>query len=146
MSRTWEVTWPCRKQHVGWPTVQMVCSWRSRVCSLSTVTLVHGTRNFIYAHNKARPFKTPTNGQQQHCAHRSQCHRQCKLAVTWAEELQACHSYIHYGVQRTVLTFRHRASYILGQAFHYSPENAFYILNQQIYFIVWYLLDRASLI
>ena len=27
------------------------------------------------------------------------------------------------------LTFRHRASCILGQAFHYSPENAFYIFN-----------------
>ena len=34
------------------------------------------------------------------------------------------------------LTFSHRASYILGQAFHYSPENAFYIFNQQIYFII----------
>ena len=34
----------------------------------------------------------------------------------------------------------------IGQAFHYSPENAFYIFNQQIYFIIWYLLDRASLI
>ena len=45
-----------------------------------------------------------------------------------------------------VLTFRHRASCILGQAFHYTPENAFYIFNQQIYFIIWYLLDRASLI
>ena len=45
-----------------------------------------------------------------------------------------------------MLTFRHRASCILGQAFHYSPENAFYIFNQQIYFIIWYLLDRASLI
>ena len=44
------------------------------------------------------------------------------------------------------LTFRHRASSILGQAFRYSPENAFYIFNQQIYFIIWYLLDRASLI
>ena len=43
------------------------------------------------------------------------------------------------------LTFRHRASCILGQAFHSSPENAFYIFNQQIYFIIWYLLDRASL-
>ena len=53
-------------------------------------------------------------------------------------------------VQVTVLffylTFRHRASCILGQALHYSPENAFYIFNQQIYFIIWYLLDRASLI
>ena len=46
----------------------------------------------------------------------------------------------------TSLTFRHRASCILGQTFRYSPENAFYIFNQQIYFIIWYLLDRASLI
>ena len=35
------------------------------------------------------------------------------------------------------LTFRHRsASCILGQAFRYSPENAFYIFNQQIYLII----------
>ena len=45
------------------------------------------------------------------------------------------------------LTFRHRACVLcIGQAFHYSSENAFYIFNQQIYFIIWYLLDRASLI
>ena len=47
---------------------------------------------------------------------------------------------------KTRLSFRHRASCILRKAFHYSPENAFYIFNQQIYFIIWYLLDRASLI
>ena len=34
----------------------------------------------------------------------------------------------------------------IGQDFSCSPENAFYIFNQQIYFIIWYLLDRASLI
>jgi len=34
------------------------------------------------------------------------------------------------------LTFRHRASCILGQAFHYSPENALYIFNQQMYIII----------
>ena len=34
------------------------------------------------------------------------------------------------------LTFRHRASCIQGQAFRYSPENAFYIFNQQIYLII----------
>jgi len=45
-----------------------------------------------------------------------------------------------------LLTFRHRASSILGQAFRYSTENAHYIFNQQIYFISWYLLHRASLI
>jgi len=33
------------------------------------------------------------------------------------------------------LSFRHRESCILGQAFSYSSENAFYIFNQQIYFI-----------
>ena len=31
---------------------------------------------------------------------------------------------------RIKLIFRHRASCILGQAFNYSPENAFYIFNQ----------------
>jgi len=35
-----------------------------------------------------------------------------------------------------LLTFRHRASSIRGQAFRYSLENAFYIFNQQIYFII----------
>jgi len=34
------------------------------------------------------------------------------------------------------LTIRHCASCILGQAFHYSPENAFYIFNQQIFFFI----------
>ena len=38
--------------------------------------------------------------------------------------------------ERVMLNFRHRASCILGQAFHCSPENAFYIFNQQIYFII----------
>ena len=35
-----------------------------------------------------------------------------------------------------ILTFRHRSSCILGQVFHCSPEKAFYIFNQQIYFII----------
>ena len=39
-------------------------------------------------------------------------------------------------VSRMTLNFRHRASCVLGQAFRYSPENAFYIFNQQIYFII----------
>jgi len=33
------------------------------------------------------------------------------------------------------LNFSPRMSSILGQAFRYTPENAFYIINQQIYFI-----------
>ena len=34
------------------------------------------------------------------------------------------------------LTSRQRASCFIGEAFRYSPENAFYIFNQQIYFII----------
>ena len=49
--------------------------------------------------------------------------------------LGRCQSKVYYKVLIR-LTFRHRASCILGQAFHYSPENAFYIFNQQIYFII----------
>ena len=46
-------------------------------------------------------------------------------------------AYILWRVEFTVflcLIFRHRASCILGQAFHYSPENAFHI-----YFINKYI-------
>ena len=56
-----------------------------------------------------------------------------------------CNLNLQY-IKPLTLIFRHRASCILGQAFHYAPENAFYIFNQQIYFIVWHLLERASLI
>jgi len=42
------------------------------------------------------------------------------------------------------LTFRHRASSRTGVSL--LSRIAFYIFNQQIYFIIWYLLDRASLI
>ena len=45
------------------------------------------------------------------------------------------------------ITFNLQAPCVLciGQAFRYSPENAFYIFNQQIYFIISYLFNRASL-
>ena len=73
--------------------------------------------------------------------------------VGYLQELVAEYVYITetFDVRATKLfqfplTFRHRASCVLGQAFHYSPENTFYIFNQQIYFIIWYMLDRASLI
>ena len=61
-----------------------------------------------------------------------------KLAVGKLEKSVLCSG---YRIQRAFhwplfLTFRLRASCILGQAFHYSPENAFYIFNQQIYFII----------
>ena len=49
----------------------------------------------------------------------------------------SCHSPLKHEIHEiNTLTFRHRASCILGQAFHCSPENAFYIFNQQIYFII----------
>jgi len=28
----------------------------------------------------------------------------------------------------------------IGQVFRYSPENAFYIFNQRLYFVIWYSL------
>ena len=47
-------------------------------------------------------------------------------------ELQKCKMQHRF----LLLNFRHRASCVLGQAFRYSPENAFCIFNQQIYFII----------
>ena len=70
-------------------------------------------------------------------------HRICFRHFTF---LDKHHLYAQSNSSGFRLTFRHRASSILGQAFRYSPENAFYIFNQQIYFIIWYLLDRVSLI
>jgi hypothetical protein len=45
-------------------------------------------------------------------------------------------AYLKEDASKYQLTFRHRASCMLGQAFRYSLENAFYIFNQQIYFII----------
>jgi len=63
--------------------------------------------------------------------------------LSWGPESNA-HSHghraaLHLGkrmLSTLPLTFRHLASCILGQAFRYSPENAFYIFNQQTYFII----------
>jgi len=79
----------------------------SRVCSLSKVTHSDGThfstRNFIYVRNKSPAFQDTTTGQEQHCAQRSHCHRQWKLAVAaWAEQLQACHCYVQHGLHFTL--------------------------------------------
>ena len=62
--------------------------------------------------------------------------------VMWREEENSVQSFggktgsIQTTLSNKDVTFKHRASCILGQAFHYSPENAFYIFNQQIYFII----------
>ena len=49
--------------------------------------------------------------------------------------------YIRKAAYAAFLNFKHRASSILGQAFRYYPDNAFYIFNQQIYFIILYLFN-----
>jgi len=36
------------------------------------------------------------------------------------------------------LTFRHHASYNIGQTYRYSPEYSFYIFSQQIYLILFF--------
>jgi hypothetical protein len=65
----------------------------------------------------------------------------CMNVYEWNQEIMKSSKEIC-----SALTFRYLMSCILGHAFHYSPENASYIFNQQIYFIIWYLLDHASLI
>ena len=67
----------------------------------------------------------------------------CRSKSTTLNEMEHIFERVFATLRLGSLTFRHRASCILGQAFRYSPENAFYIFNQQIYFIIWYLLDRA---
>ena len=38
--------------------------------------------------------------------------------------------------QKPCINLEAQCVLFIGQAFHYSPENAFYIFNQQIYFII----------
>ena len=70
---------------------------------------------------------------------------------THRHALQYGHYYVCYIWREAIATLKRlnlqapRVLYI-GQTFRYSPENAFYIFNQQTYFIIWYMLDRASLI
>jgi hypothetical protein len=46
---------------------------------------------------------------------------------------------VHVGRNTVLLTFRHHASSTrVGQTFRYSPEKAFHIFNQQIYFIIFF--------
>ena len=68
---------------------------------------------------------------------RSEMHVLCVLVQTFCEHQQMPSIKAkHIKHISFFLTFMHRASRILGQAFHYTPENAFYIFNQQIYFII----------
>ena len=55
---------------------------------------------------------------------------------TWSVVVLLHYNRYPFSLYFICLTFRHHASCILGQAFHCSPENAFYIFNQQIYFII----------
>jgi hypothetical protein len=66
-------------------------------------------------------------------------------ALFSSKTLNQSNKYFHHTVLRTINLYAPRFLYI-GKAFRYSPENAFYIFNQQIYFIIRYLLDRVSLI
>ena len=45
------------------------------------------------------------------------------------------------------LHFRHHTSYILGQAYRYSPEYAFYIFSEQVHLIIFLgFLSQSSFI
>jgi len=64
----------------------------------------------------------------------SQC---CKIALKRFSSMDwYTNNSVLNSITNCLLTFRHRTSCILGQAFHYSPENAFYIFNQQTYFFI----------
>ena len=61
----------------------------------------------------------------------------CRLAFRFTHQNSVCTcKYMSSKCKLVPLNFRHRASCILGQAFRYSPENAFYVFNQQMYFII----------
>ena len=45
-----------------------------------------------------------------------------------------------------VLTFRHHCILYIGQAFRYSPKNAFYIFNQQIYIYFLTLAEQSQFV
>jgi len=59
--------------------------------------------------------------------------------VSWETCIHSSHS-----MSTTSLNLQAPCVLYIEQAFRNSPENAFYIFNQQIYYIIWYLLDRAS--
>ena len=64
----------------------------------------------------------------------------------WTHERQSLLYLQNMKYKQTLINLSTPRFLYTGQAFRYSPENTFYIFNQQIYFIIWYLLDRASLI
>ena len=97
--------------------------------------LLSGWHQSVFLHNNNNNSNNNNNNNNNDDNNNKALQSTTQHKVTWPSVQWHCQ-----------LTFRHRASCILGQAFHYSPENAFYIFNQQIYFIIWYLLDRASLI
>ena len=68
----------------------------------------------------------------------------CSLLCSWRMFVLGSISNIHSF--RMYLNFQAPCVLYIGQAFRYSPVNAFYIFNLQIYFIICYLLDCASLI
>ena len=108
--------------------VQLKCDGtRRRTCRESEGGAVHGTllRNIIVYPGLLRTINTydmlPSSMVSSEIS--------CKISQF------RLHCF-HTRLSLQGLTFRHRASCILGQAFHCSPENAFYIFNQQIYFII----------
>ena len=61
------------------------------------------------------------------------CLRDC-ISYLYMKEVYRRHVKVIELMPIMFLTFRHRASCILGQAFHLTPQNAFYIFNQQFFF------------
>ena len=92
--------------------------YESRHIFMGSVTLTNDFKALLLMHETEAVYETMTLSF-------------CKFGVKGVHKALMCK-----GSSLYCLTFRHRASCILEQAFHYSPENAFYIFNQQIYFII----------
>jgi len=111
--------------HLQWERTTSSCRWKHSLFIIrnnSTNTASHSRR---------------TDSSKNTVLNRTNTHHTTKLSMTGKRSY--LNSTMCNGEQFTelyvkgTLTFRHRASCILGQVFRYSPENAFYIFNQQIY-------------
>ena len=113
--------------------------WTVRWMRLSTITS-------DYKHRKFRPQYPTGVGLEYKVFHATLSevrwfeYQRADFNMSFFTSILRPTCFLFWNVRRSrvsVLTFRHRASCILGQAFHYSPENAF--------FTRWFKYDRDCL-
>ena len=117
-------------------TAQSVSSTQPNVCVDPSARMkrYRGHRWSSLKHSSFHSLRDTTKGK-------NVCYpneKQNTAVVKWHlfSRSQASQPTCRFAHKDITLTFRHHASSIYGQTFHYSPENAFYIFNKQIYFII----------